>query len=122
MIPYFIQEANSSEDNRDINIYVTANSCDKKELDDKIIRYIINVMYEFCSEKYGHGIEIKSYDDFCDKYWRIKEIKIKGRYNIFCVYYFEKEWILWNIENYKEEIYKAYVINYNSSLCNIKNR
>ena len=79
-------------------------------------------MYEFCSEKYGHGIEIKSYDDFCDKYWRIKEIKIKGRYNIFCVYYFEKEWILWNIENYKEEIYKAYVINYNSSLCNIKNR
>jgi hypothetical protein len=122
MIPYFIQEANSSEDVRDNNIYITYNSSDRCNMNEMIIRYIINVMYEFCSEEYGHDIKITSYDDFCDKYWEMKEIRIRGWYNIFCVYYFEKNWMEWNIEDYKQEIYNAYVKNYNSSVCNIKRR
>lgn len=66
-------------------------------------------MYEFCSEEYGHDIKITSYDDFCDKYWEITEIRIRGWYNVFRVYYFETKWIEWNIEDYKDEIYVSYV-------------
>ena len=109
MIPYFIQEANSSQDVRDNNIYITYNSSERCNMNERIICYIINVMYEFCSKEYGHDIKITSYDDFCDKYWEMKEIRIREWYNIFRVYYFETKWIEWNIEDYKDDIYVSYV-------------
>jgi len=115
MIPYYIQKASSSEDTRDQNICVTHNCCVKSNMNEKIIDYIVNEMYEFCSVEYGYGIKIKSYDDFCDQYWAIREIKLHGWYDIFDVYYFENEWIKWNISDYKKEIYDEYV-KYNNTL------
>lgn len=109
MTPYFIQQAKPCDDIRDNNIFTHYNSSDRCIMDEKIINYIINIIYEFCSEKYGHNIKISSYDNFCDQYWKIHEIKIRGWYNIFRVYYFEKKWIEWNIEDYKEEIYNKYI-------------
>ena len=116
MIPYYIQQASSSDDVRDANIYITRGSCVKSNLNEMIINHIVNEMYEFCSEEYGHNITITSYDDFCDKYWQIKEIHIRGWYDIFRIYYFENDWIEWNISDYKEEIYNKYL-----HLCTDKN-
>jgi hypothetical protein len=65
-------------------------------------------MYEFCSEKYGHGIKITSYHDFCEQYWKIKEISLENFY-VFYIKYFENDWKEWNVEDYKEEIYISYV-------------
>lgn len=54
MIPYFIQEENSSQDIGDNNIYITYSNSERCNMNEKIICYIINVMYEFCSNEYGH--------------------------------------------------------------------
>jgi hypothetical protein len=67
-------------------------------------------MYEYCSEEYGYGIVIKSYDDFCDKYWENHEFTIKDWYPVFRVDYFDNEWIEWDITKHKEQIYTSYVI------------
>ena len=115
MIPYYIQQACSSDDVREANVYVTRGSCVKSNLNEMIINHIVNEMYEFCSEEYGHNIKITSYDDFCDQYWKIIEIKLHGWYDIFRVYYFENEWIKWDISDYKKEIYDEYV-KYNNTL------
>lgn len=112
MIPYFIQQANSSDDTRCNNIYTTYNCSEKDTINEHIIHYIINIMYEFCSDKYGHNIKITSYDDFCNKYWKIKGNIIDGWYSIFRIYYFENNWIEWNIEDHKEQIYISYINNY----------
>jgi len=112
MIPYSIQHAQPTHDVRDNNIVAIYDSSERRNMNEQIIRYIINVMYEFCCEEYGHGIKITSYDDFCDKYWKINEIRIRGWNNIFNIHYFEKKWIEWNVEDYKEDIYNEYVKNY----------
>lgn len=109
MIPYYIGQACSSDDLREANIYQTRGSCVKSKLNEMIISHIVDFMYEFCSEEYGHDIKITSYDDFCDKYWKIKEIPLRWWYNIFRIYYFENDWIEWKISDYKEEIYNEYV-------------
>lgn len=110
MIPYFIQQASPDEDTRFANIYTQFDSCEMQKLHETFIRYITNIMYEFCSENYGHGVKIRSYDDFCYQYWKIHENEMKGWYSIFRVYYFfENDWIEWNIENYKDTIYSSYL-------------
>ncbi len=68
MIPYFIQQARPNDDCRDNNIITSCYFCTKDELDCKIIDYITDVMNEFCSNDYCHGIQITSYNDFCNKY------------------------------------------------------
>jgi hypothetical protein len=108
MIPFCIEQAFPSDDSRNNNIISTYDYCKKDNLNNKIISYIIDVMYEFCDEHYGHNIKITSYDDFCHQFWKINENYINGWSNIFHVYYFEKKWINWNIEQYKEEIYIEY--------------
>jgi hypothetical protein len=109
MIPYFIQRVYPSTDIRDDNVGVIYDCSEKNKLNENIINTINNIIYEFCSEEYGHGIKITSYNDFCNQYWEIIGFRIKGWDNIFRVYYFETTWIEWNIEDYLDQIYISYV-------------
>jgi len=97
MIPYVIEHSNSSDDIRNSNIYTSYYSSEKEKLHENIISNIIEIMYDFCSEEYGHGITISSYDDFCYQYWKIKEITLDNFY-VFRVNYFENGWKDWNVE------------------------
>ena len=108
MIPYVIEHSNSSDDIRHSNIDTSYHSSEKEKLHENIISNIIEIMYEFCSEEYGHGIKIKSYYDFCYQYWKIKEIGLENFY-VFHVNYFENGWKHWNVEDYQEDIYLSYV-------------
>lgn len=112
MIPYYIKEAHPNDCVRSPNIITQHGYTEKQYLHDEIIRRIIEVMYEFCSKEYGHGINILSYDDYCEQYWKIAGYNIHGRYYVFDVYYFDKEWIKWDIGTHKKEIYNAYVKKY----------
>jgi hypothetical protein len=108
MIPYVIEQANPSDYLKDSNIITTYYSSEKDKLDKNIIISIIDIIYEFCSDEYGYGIKIISYNDFCYQYWKIKQIKMDNFY-IFNIKYFENNWKNWNVEDYKEEIYISYV-------------
>jgi hypothetical protein len=109
MIPYVIEQSNPSDDIRVPNIDTHYYSSEKDKLNENIINNIIQIMYEFCSDKYGYGIKITSYHDFCDKYWKIKEIGLENFY-IFYVKYFENDWKKdWIVEEHKEEIYNSYI-------------
>ena len=108
MIPYVIEHSNSSDDIKERNIDTMYYSSEKDKLNDNIIINIIEIMYEFCSEEYGYGIKISSYDDFCYQYWNIKEIKMENFY-VFYIKYFENSWKEWNVEDYKKDIYISYI-------------
>jgi hypothetical protein len=109
MIPYYIQYAIPNDDERNNNIFISHDFCEKDNLDDEIIMFIINYMDEFCSEDYGHNLIIKSYDDFCELYWKIHGVKMRYWDNIFQIYYFENnKWIEWIIDDHKEIINSAY--------------
>lgn len=112
MIPYVIECANPSDDMRYSNIDTIYDSCEKDKLDETIIKYIINYMHEYCSADYGHNLEITSYNDFCEKYWNIKEYIIKDWYIIFNVMYFENKWIQWDVNEHIKQIYITYVNTY----------
>ncbi len=104
MIPFVIEQLNNYA-----NIITTYDKCEENIINDKIIKHIIDNMYEFCSEEYGHNIKINSYDDYCNKYCNINDISTKNVYDIFNVYYFQNNnWILWNINDHKDEIYNSY--------------
>ena len=107
MIAYIIEQARPSDDLRNYNNIVSYYSSKKDTLNEKIIDNIIDIMYDFCSDDYGYGIKIISYDDFCDKYWKIKEFQMNDY--VFDVYYFESDWIKWRLEDYKEQIYNSYI-------------
>ena len=108
MIAYIIEQSLPSDDMKNNNIITSYYSSEKDKLYEKIIDNITDIIYEFCSDEYGHGIKILSYDDFCDKYWKIKQIKMYN-YFVFDVYYFENDWKHWNVEDNKEVIYISYV-------------
>ena len=110
-IPYYIQYAAPNDDGRYNNIFTTHDYCKKEQLYNEIIIFIINYMYEFCSAECGYNIIINSYDNFCEKYWELNCIKMRYWENIFQIYYFENDkWIEWNIEDYKDEIYRLYLL------------
>jgi hypothetical protein len=113
MIPYTIQFANPSEDSRVDNIDTTHGCSEKDNLFENIIDYIINIMYEFCSEEYGHNFKITSYDDFCHEYWQQHVVIIEGWYYVFNVKYFENGWIEWDAQHHKDEIFASYKNKYN---------
>uniref|UniRef100_A0A6C0EPG4 Uncharacterized protein n=1 Tax=viral metagenome TaxID=1070528 RepID=A0A6C0EPG4_9ZZZZ len=108
MIPYVIEHSNTSDDIKECNIDTSYYSSEKDKLNENIINNIIEIMYEFCSEEYGYGIKISSYDDFCYQYWKIREIKMANFY-LFYIKYFENGWKIWNVEDYKEDIYISYI-------------
>lgn len=110
MIPYVILQAHpngpyTNFSNTNIEYY----DCkDKDELKILIINHIIVFMYEFCSKKYGHGIDIESYDDFCNKWWEKQENKIDD-VDIFEINYYENsEWKTLKINEIKDEIFNEY--------------
>jgi len=108
MIPYVIEHSNPSDDIDERNIDTSYYSSEKDKFNENIINSIIEIMYKFCSEEYGDGMKITSYDDFCYKYWEKMEIKM-GNFHVFYIKYFENDWKEWNVEDYKEEIYISYV-------------
>jgi len=108
MIPYVIEQSNPCDDIRLPNIDIIYYSSEKDKLNENIINSIIDIMYEFCSEEYGHGIKITSYHDFCEQYWKIKEIGLENFY-VFYIKYFDNHWKEWNVEHYKEDIYISYL-------------
>ena len=91
MIPYVIEVSNSRDDIDKRNIDTYYYSSEKDKLNKDIITHIIEIMYEFCSNEYGHGIKITSYDDFCYQYWKIKELKMHNFY-VFYIKYFDNDW------------------------------
>jgi len=108
MIPYIIEQSRPSDDTRILNVDTSYYSSEKYKLNESIIDSIIEIMYEFCSEEYGWNIKITSYDDFCNQYWKIKEIRLENFY-VFHIKYFENHWKDWNVEDYKEDIYISYL-------------
>jgi len=107
IVPYFIQFANPSDDSRDNNIDIIYDSSEKCELNRHIINEIVCLMNDFCFS-HINIIEITSFDDFCDQYWKHNEIVISGWHNVFNIRYFENGWVEWNIEDFKEEIYAVF--------------
>jgi hypothetical protein len=109
MIPYIIKQARPIDDTCYDNVIIELSSsrC-KEDLNKDIIDYISTVMYEFCSEEYGHDIKITSYSDFCEKYWKTLEMQLKYWDSVFEVYYFENNWIKWDITAYQDKIWLAY--------------
>ena len=109
MIPYIIKQARPIDDTSYDNVIIELSSsrC-TEDLHNDIINYIATVMYEFCSEEYGHDIKITSYLDFCEKYWKTEGIKLKYWDSVFEVCYFDNNWIQWDITVYQDEILLVY--------------
>jgi len=112
MIPYSIQHVSPSDDIRDDNINIIYDCIEYNKLDEKIIDYIIDFIYDFFDYESEYNIKITSYEDFCNTYWKKTEFKIRGWNNIFRVYYFRNTWMKWNLEEYTEQIYNAYINKY----------
>ena len=69
MIPYTISRILPSlayNENKTVSICCYLVSANINKLISNAINYIIEYMYEFCSN--GYGIDITSYYDFCEKY------------------------------------------------------
>ena len=101
LVPFVIEYAMPNGAYTDQSNIATEYHCIEKDLlHQTFIAKIVDVMYEFCSD---YGIEINSYDDFCEKYY-----KEKGRLSdaVFCIirYYLEDEWHVWEPEINQQEI------------------
>ena len=109
MILYIIKQARPIDDTCYDNVIIELSSsrC-VEDLHNDIINYIATVIYEFCSEEYGNDIKITSYSDFCEKYWKTEGIQLKYWDSVFEVYYFENNWIKWDITEYQDKIWLAY--------------
>ena len=109
MIPFVIEQARPNDDSRHNNVIVNFNSVkNMKELNEDIINYIVSEMYDFCSEEYGHGINITSYSDYCEKYYKTIQIKLLYWNGVFEVRYFTNEWINWDVYENNDKIMIAY--------------
>ena len=115
MIPYTVQQVYPSNDSRYDNVYTRYDCIEKYKLNERVIDIITDFMCDFCSKESGHNIQITSFDDFCRKYWETAECIIRGWSYIFRIHYFEIEWIEWNIGEYADQIFIAYMIKSNST-------
>ena len=114
MIPYSIQQVYPNDDIRNNNIFTTLDCIEKNKLNETFINTIIQFIDEFCSDDYGHGLQINSYDDFCKQFWIKAGYMVYDWYYIFDIYYFQNTWIKWNVEEYQEQIFLAYINKYNT--------
>jgi hypothetical protein len=128
MIPYVIKQATPCHYYLYQNIESFFASSEKDEMNEHIIKYIINIMHKWYNEameyyEYQCDVSITSYNVFCEHYWSQVDVHkweneelyapmMRDWKNVFRVYYFENEWIEWNIEDYKEQIYISYINNY----------
>ena len=111
MIPYTLAEANPQQAYSNYaNIHTSYHVCKNRgDLHNSLVCYIVEFMFEFCSNKYGHGITITSYDNFCEKWWSMQDRKIID-VPIFEIYYFENdEWKEWKTNEYEKEIFEEYM-------------
>jgi hypothetical protein len=111
MIPYTITRVcPSSMYTHSENVSIEYSVCENvSEFIHNVTRHIVEFMYEFCSEKYGHGIDIVSYSDFCSQWWTKQECNMNNFY-IFEVHFFQNNtWDTLNITNYHHKIYDDYV-------------
>ena len=111
MIPYVLSQANPQGDYSNYpNVHTSYHDCKTQgELHRTLVCYIAEFMYEFCSKKYGHDIDIISYDDFCDKWWSKQDRELIN-IPIFEIHYFEKdEWKEWKTYDNEKEIYEGYM-------------
>ena len=109
MIPYVVSEptpGNPSE------IYTSYGVCEDYTLTAHLIKTITEIMYEFCSADYGHGLTITSYADFCQQWWDKQFSFMPNTHNtpFYAVhYYWRGEWMEWKTEDHELELYWAYV-------------
>ena len=111
MIPYVLSQANPQGDYSNYpNVHTSVHDCKTQgELHRTLVCYIAEFMYEFCSKKYGHDIDITSYDDFCEKWWD-KQAQELINVPIFEIHYFENdEWKEWKTYDNEKEIYEGYM-------------
>ena len=109
MIPFVVESAISNGAYTDrANISTEYGCTEKCKLHTLFIDIIINDMYEFCSDEYGHGINIKSYDEYCYHY---SKINCSFRYApLYMMHYFmDGVWKIWDPIIYDDEIYMAYI-------------
>lgn len=90
------------------NKHVSCDCIEDDDMDSHFIDYISTHMYEFCSKKYGHGIDISSYDEYCEHYWENQDYKMKCP--VFEFRFFKNNvWSVWNVDDYTNEIYASYL-------------
>jgi len=58
MIPYVIERSIPSDNIVKRNIETSYYSSEKDKLNETIITSLVEIMYDFCSEEYGHGMKI----------------------------------------------------------------
>ena len=102
MIPYTFQYANPSDDLRDHNVDTVYGSIEKHKLDELFIHEIVEFMNEL-------EYTPKSYQDFCNAFWKLNGWRMFEWYYMFKIYYFETTWIQWKVEDHQDEIYTAYL-------------
>lgn len=108
MIPYVILKPHPTCSYDYGNLFMECDCIEDDGMDSHFIDYISNDMYEFCCKKYGHGIEVSSYDDFCNCYWKRQEYVMHCP--VFEIRYFKNNvWFIWDLDNKKDDIYESYV-------------
>ena len=111
MIPYVLSQANPQGAYSNYpNVHTSYHDCKTQgEFHRTLVCYIVEFMYEFCSKKYGHDINITSDDDFCEKWWDKQDQELIN-VPIFEIHYFEKdEWKEWKTYDNEKEIYEGYM-------------
>ena len=111
MIPYILSEASPQGSYFNYaNIQTSCHVCkDSGTLHSTLLDYIVEFVYEFCSKEYGHGIDITSYNDFCDKWWSRQDRELIN-IPIFEIHYFENdEWKEWKTYDNETEIFEGYM-------------
>ena len=111
MLPYTLLQANPQGSYSNYpNVHTSVHVCENRGiLHSSLVCYIAEFMYEFCSKKYGHDIDITSYDDFCEKWWDKQDQELIN-VPIFEIHYFEKdEWKEWKTYDNEKEIYEGYM-------------
>lgn len=93
----------------DDNVLIIKSKSVKANLNATIINKIGEIMAEIHNEYYEDNTIINSFDDFCDMFWENNKFNSSGYGNIFYVeYFYNNEWITWNIESNKEKIFTTY--------------
>jgi hypothetical protein len=111
MIPFVIQYIFPRDHITKCNVVTRYGSCNEKELlNENFFKFIANFMYEFCTDYYGDGFIITSYDDFHNKFWSVNWDEVKDWLDIFKIFYFESDkWIEWNVKEHQDAIFQYYV-------------
>ena len=109
LVPFVIEHAVSNGSYTDQpNIFTEYSCISKDQLHQTFIDEIVEFMYEFCSAEYGHGIEITSYDDFCEKYYdencRVDDVPL-----YIMRYFVDGEWHIWEPNTHSIDIYRNYI-------------